>query len=172
MGRVANAHDAGRGGARRTLADLRADVPPRFTSIETLVSRSMAERRFMLLLVGVFAVVALVLATVGVYGVISYLVAQRERELGIRVALGARAADIARLVLRQGATLALVGTAVGAVAALAVSRVLTGLLYEISPSDPLSFVGVVLLLCAVGVAASWPPARRASRAEPMHILRS
>ena len=157
---------------RRSLAGLRSDIPARLTTIETQVSRSVAERRFMLLLVGVFAGVALLLATIGVYGVIAYLVAQRERELGIRVALGARRGDILLLVLRQGATLAVIGALLGAVGALAVTRVMAGMLYEISPSDPLSYLGVVAVLCAVAVAATIPPARRASRAEPMSVLRS
>ena len=157
---------------RRSLAGLRGDIPARLTTIETLVSRSVAERRFMLLLVGVFAGVALLLATVGVYGVIAYLVTQRERELGIRVALGARRGDIMRLVLRQGATLALTGALLGAGVALAATRVLSGMLYEISASDPISFIGVTAMLCLVALLASLPPARRAARAEPMSVLRS
>jgi putative ABC transport system permease protein len=125
----------------------------------------------MLLLVGVFSGVALLLATLGVYSVISYLVAQRGREISIRVALGARARDIERLVIVQGVALALIGAALGGVAAFASTRVLGTLLYSVSATDPTSFAGVLAGLCAVALAASYLPARRAARLEPMDVLR-
>ncbi len=157
--------------SRRLIQELRTDLPVRISTIEEMISRSLAQQRFMLFLVGVFGAVALLLATLGVYSVISYLVAQRGHELSIRVALGARASDIVRLVLGQGITLALVGTVVGAGVAVAATRLLKRLLYEISPTDPIAFAGVVVLLAVVAVAASYLPARRASRASPMEVLR-
>jgi putative ABC transport system permease protein len=157
--------------ARRAFRDVRADVPMRFTTVEEIIARSVASQRFMLLLVGVFGGVALLLATLGVYSVISYLVAQRGREISIRVALGAHASDIVRLVIRQGVVLAIVGAAVGGIAALASTRVLRNLLYSVSTTDPLAFVGVLVMLCVVALVASYVPARRASRLEPMDVLR-
>ena len=157
--------------AFRAFRQVRADVPVRFTTVEEIIARSVASQRFMLLLVGVFGGVALLLATLGVYSVISYLVAQRGREISIRVALGAHASDIVRLVVRQGVALALIGAAVGAVAALASTRVLRSLLYSVSTTDPLAFAGVLVMLCVVALVASYLPARRASRLEPMDVLR-
>jgi ABC-type antimicrobial peptide transport system permease subunit len=125
----------------------------------------------MLLLIGVFGGAALLLATLGVYSVISFLVAQRRQEIGVRVALGAQSQDVLRLVLRQGATLALVGIAVGAVAALGLTRLIAGLLYGVSAADPLSFVAVIVLLTLVALLASLIPARRAARVDPMTVLR-
>ncbi|MDB4910314.1 MAG: permease, partial [Gemmatimonadetes bacterium] len=157
--------------ARRAFREVRTDVPMRFSTVEEIIARSVASQRFMLLLVGVFGGVALLLATLGVYSVISYLVAQRGREISIRVALGAHASDIVRLVIRQGVALALTGAAVGAVAALATTRVLKTLLYSVSATDPVAFGGVLVMLCIVALVASYLPARRASRLEPMDVLR-
>jgi putative ABC transport system permease protein len=157
--------------ARRAFRQVRADVPMRFSTVDAIIARSVASQRFMLLLVGVFGGVALLLATLGVYSVISYLVAQRGREISIRVALGAHASDIIRLVVRQGVVLALVGAVVGAIAAFASTRVLKSLLYSVSTTDPLAFAGVLLMLCVVALVASYLPARRASRLEPMDVLR-
>jgi predicted permease len=158
--------------ARRMVRDLRPDVPPRFRSIETVVADSVADRRFVLLLIAVFGGVALVLATLGVYGVISYLVAQRRQEIGIRVALGAQRSDVLRLVLRQGALLAVAGIVVGTAAALAATRLLEGLLYGVSATDPLSFVAVIAVLITVALVASWIPAQRATRVEPVSVMRA
>ncbi len=157
--------------ARAIVRALHPDVPPRFRTVESIVAESVAGPRFVLLLVGVFGGGALLLAGLGVYSVISYVVAQRARELSIRVALGAAAPDIVRLVLRQGLSLALAGIAVGAVAALFATRLLAGLLYGISVRDPVAFGGVVLVVAAVALAACWVPARRAARLEAMAILR-
>jgi putative ABC transport system permease protein len=156
---------------RNEFRKIRTDVPTRFTTVEEIIASSVASQRFMLLLVGVFGGVALLLATLGVYSVISYLVAQRGREISIRVALGAHASDIVRLVIRQGVALALIGTAVGAIAALATTRVLKTLLYSVSTTDPVAFVAVLVMLCVVALVASYLPARRASRLEPMDVLR-
>ena len=157
--------------ARRAVQDLRPDVPPRFRTIETVVSTSVADRRFTLLLIGVFGASALLLATLGVYGVISYLVAQRRQEIGVRIALGAQSADVVKLVLRQGALLAAIGIAVGAIAALALTRLIRGLLFGVSTTDPLAFGAVILCMLAVALLASFIPARRAAGIAPMSILR-
>jgi ABC-type antimicrobial peptide transport system permease subunit len=143
----------------------------RFQTIEDIVGRSVASQRFMLFVVGVFGAVALLVAALGVYSVISYLVAQRGREISIRVALCARAVDIVRLVVRQGVQLVVIGVIVGGFAALFATRLLTGLLYGTKPTDPVTFAGMVLTLALVAVIASYLPARRASKAEPMDVLR-
>src|SRR3569623_404138 len=157
--------------ARQAFRQVRTDVPMRFSTVEDIIARSVTSQRFMLLLVGVFGGVALLLATLGVYSVISYLVAQRGREISIRVALGAHASDIIRLVVRQGVALALIGAAVGALAALASTRVLKSLLYSVSTTDPLAFAGVLGMLCVIALVATYLPARRAARLEPMDVLR-
>lgn len=150
---------------------MRPDVPPVFRTMERVVSSSVADRRFVLVLVSVFGTAALVLATLGVYGVISYLVTQRRREIGVRIALGARRSEVVRLVLRQGAALAFVGIALGAAAALFLVRLLKGLVYGVSTSDPLAFGATIGLLTVVALLASWLPARRASSVDPVEVLR-
>ena len=158
--------------ARQIVRQLRPDVPVRFSNVEELVSRSVAQQRFMLFLVGTFGVLSLLLAGLGVYSVISYLVAQREREMSIRVALGARAADVVRLVVGQGIVLVLIGAGVGTVGAAIATRLLKNMIYETSTTDPVGFGAVIALLSFIAIAASYVPARRASRADPMDILRS
>lgn len=157
--------------ARRITRELRPDVPARLRTMESLVARSVADRRFSLLLIGVFAVVALVVAGLGVYSVISYLVTQRVREISIRVALGARAADITSMVLGQGAAMAMAGIVAGAIASIAVTRLLANSLFEVTPTDPVAFGGVIVLLLVVALVACWLPARRAARVEAMDVLR-
>ena len=124
-----------------------------------------------MLLLSSFAVLALVLAAVGIVGVVSYTVAQRTHEIGIRVALGARRSDVLRLVLAQGAKLALLGLGIGTAAALGLSQFLSSLLYGVTARDPLTFAGVAALLAIVALAASYIPARRAMRVDPMIALR-
>ena len=157
--------------ARRAVRELRPEIPPRFRTIETVVSTSVADQRFTLLLIGVFGTSALLLATLGVYGVISFLVTQRRQELGVRIALGAQAGDVIRLVLREGALLAGVGIIIGGVAALAFTRLLRGFLFEVSPTDPVAFIAVIVGMFAVVLLASFIPARRAAGIAPMSILR-
>jgi predicted permease len=157
---------------RETFRQVRSDVPMRFQTVEDIIGQSVASQRFMLLLVGVFGAVALLLATLGVYSVISYLVAQRGREISIRMALGARASDIVLLVLWQGIALSLVGAAVGGAAALAATRVLKHLLYDVSTTDPVAFTNVLVVVCVVALVASYLPARRAARREPMDVMRA
>jgi len=158
--------------ARRIVAELRPDVPPRFRTMRTVVSESVADRRFVLMLVGVFGGAAMLLATLGVYSVIAYVVTQRRQEIGVRVALGARSADVLRMVLRQGVTLAFFGIAIGTVMALFVARLLARFLFGVAPNDPVAFGGVVLVLTGVALLASYVPARRATRVDPMTALRN
>jgi putative ABC transport system permease protein len=135
------------------------------------VFASLAERRFSMEIVGLFALTALLLAALGVYGVISYMVNERTHEFGIRVALGAQRTNLLSMVLRQGLGLALAGTAVGLVAALIASQAMTGLLYGVRPTDPMTFFGVAVLLIVVALVACYIPARRAFRVDLMSALR-
>ena len=139
--------------------------------LDVTVSRSVSQRRFMMLLVGLFAAVALVLAAVGVHGVLSYTVAQRTREIGIRMALGARPGRVVGLIVGQGLWLALIGVAIGFAGAVALTRVLERLLFGVTPTDPVTFLTVGGFLVAVALAASYVPARRAARIDPLVALR-
>ena len=122
-------------------------------------------------IVGLFALTGLLLAGLGIYGVISYIVSERTHEIGIRLALGAQSRNILRMVLRQGLGLALVGTAVGLICALIVSHLMAGLLYGVRPTDPLTIAGVALLLIGVALLACYIPARRAIHVDPLVALR-
>lgn len=124
-----------------------------------------------MLLLGVFASVALTLATIGIYGVMAYLVNQGAREIGIRMALGATQRDILRLVVRQGMTLALTGVAIGLTGAFLLTRLIRSLLFGVEATDPLTFVGISLLLAVIALLASYIPAQRAARIDPMMSLR-
>jgi ABC-type antimicrobial peptide transport system permease subunit len=148
------------------------DVP--LLNIRTMddsVSASLAPERFTMLLLGSFAGLALLLAVVGIYGVMSYSVSRRTNEIGIRVALGASRGDVLLLVVRQAMLLALVGAAIGIAGALALSRLMASQLYGVRPTDPVTFISVAALLLIVALAASYLPARRAMRVEPMAALR-
>ena len=140
-------------------------------TMDEILDLSMGSRRLTMLLLGLFAAVALLLATVGIYGAIAFSGAQRTQELGIRRALGAQNRDIMRLMLGQGLTLALMGSALGIGGALALTRVMRGLLYRISPADPATYIGIALLWIVVALAASYIPARRAARIDPAQALR-
>ena len=141
-------------------------------TLEDVVSTSVAQPRFRTLLLAFFAAIALTLAAIGIYGLLSHGVAQRANEFGVRMALGASPADVLRLVLRQGATLAFTGVGIGLLAAVAAVRVLNAVLYEISPWDPVAWFVSAATLIAVSLLASWIPARRALRVDPVVALRA
>ena len=140
-------------------------------TLEQAVATSVEKPRFTMLLLTVFAGLALILATVGVYGVMSYSVAQRTREIGIRKALGAKPRDIFKLVMKQGVVLAAIGVTLGVIAAFALTRVMSSLLYAVSATDPITFIGIALLLTAVALLACYLPARKATKVNPMVALR-
>jgi predicted permease len=140
-------------------------------TMEGIISDSLAMRRFSMILLGIFAVLALVMSCVGIYGVISYLASQRTHEIGIRMALGAERRDVLRMVLSEGVKMTLVGVAIGLVAAFALTRLMASMLFGITAHDPLSFAGVAGLLILVALAACYIPARRATKVDPMVALR-
>jgi predicted permease len=141
------------------------------STLQSYVDDAMAPTRFMLALIGVFAALALVLASLGLYGVISYSVRQRTREIGVRMAFGAREGDVLKLVLAQGVVLAGSGIALGLIASVPLSGVVRSFLVGVSPTDPLTFVGIPLVLLGVAVLASYLPARRAATVDPVEALR-
>ncbi len=141
------------------------------STLDALVSGSLGERRFHMLLVGSFAALGLLLATIGIYGVISFVTAQRTREIGLRMALGAQPINILQSVLGHGLRLTFAGLVIGLAAALAFTRVLRRFLYEVSPSDPLTYAAVAALMLAVALLACYVPARRAMRVDPVIALR-
>ena len=140
-------------------------------TMDQIMAQSVAPRRFSMLLLAIFAVVALVLASVGIYGMLSYAVAQRTREIGLRMTLGAQSGNVLRLVIGQGMRLALVGVVLGLIASLAVTRTMKNLLFGVSATDPVTFIGIALLLALVALLACWVPARRAAKVDPMVALR-
>jgi putative ABC transport system permease protein len=157
---------------RKVVSDLDSAIA--ITKIHTMnadVQESVAPQRFILLLLGIFAGLALFLAAVGVYGVLSYSVAQRTHEIGVRIALGAPNNSVLALVLMEGMRLTLAGALIGVVAALALTRLMAGLLYGVTAHDPVTFIGVTAVMCGVALAACYIPARRAMRVDPMVALR-
>ena len=157
---------------RAQMRELDRDLPvSQLRQLEELVSTSVSRPRFYTVLLGVFASIALMLAAVGIYGVISYAVSLRTRELGIRIALGATGRQVSRLVLRQGVGLAMVGVLVGGVGSFWLTRLLSKLLFGVTPKDPLTLLGVAALLTAIAALASYVPARRAARVDPLLAMR-
>lgn len=140
-------------------------------TLQTLVDGSMAQPRFAMLLLSAFGVVSLILAATGMYGVISYSVAQRTREIGVRMALGARPRDVFRMMLTQGARLVGLGVGAGLAGAFAAARLMAGFLYGVQATDPLTFAGVAVLLAAIAMLACYLPARKATRVDPLDALR-
>jgi putative ABC transport system permease protein len=140
-------------------------------TMQEVVDASVATRRITLILLGLFSGLALALAAIGIYGVLSYSVAQRAREIGIRMALGAQRRDVLRLVLAQGGRISLAGILIGSAASLGLTRLLSKLLFSVSAVDPLTFVAVAVLLALVAMAASYLPARRTLRVDPLIALR-
>jgi putative ABC transport system permease protein len=157
---------------RRTVWEVDKDQPvSKIRTMEEIVSASVARQRFSMLLLGIFAALALVLAAVGIYGVMSYSVAQRTREFGIRMALGAQRRDVLKLAVGQGLKLVLFGILLGLCAAFILTRVMSSLLYGVSATDPATFITISLALVGVAVLASLFPALRATKIDPMDALR-
>jgi putative ABC transport system permease protein len=157
---------------RQALWKVDADQPMwKIRTVEFLVNRSVADRKFLMALMGIFAFLALVLTMIGLYGVINYLVNQRTQEIGIRMALGAQMGDILGMVLKQGMVLVLIGVALGLGAAWLMTRLISRLLYQVSATDPLTFATIALLLIAVALLACYVPARRATKVDPLVALR-
>jgi putative ABC transport system permease protein len=157
---------------RSLVSSMDKDLPLRqVKTLDQYVSGSISAARFEALLLGIFAALAFVLTTIGLYGVISYSVVQRTREMGIRVALGAQRESISRMVVREGVLLALIGVGAGLGASLFAVRLIRGLLYGIGATDPVTFIAVPMLLMAVALLASYVPARRATRVDPLVALR-
>jgi len=160
------------GPVRSAIRSIDGELPvAQLGSMDAIVFRAVSRQRFNTLLLGIFAATALVLATIGLYGVMAFLVSQRTREIGIRMALGGEARSIRRMVLREGVLICLVGLVAGAGVSLAVTRTLSGLLFGVTPNDPATYTAIGVLLLAVGCAASYGPARRATRVSPIVALR-
>jgi putative ABC transport system permease protein len=157
----------------RAVREIDRNVPiSEVQTMTSVVDAATAESRFYLLLLGAFALIAVALAAVGIYGVMSYSVSRRTHEIGIRIALGAEPSTVLGFIVWQGMTLALTGAAFGVVAAFALTRLMARLLYGVGASDPVTFAVVTAVLCGVALAASYLPARRATRVDPLTALRS
>jgi ABC-type antimicrobial peptide transport system permease subunit len=148
------------------------NIISRAQTMNEVIAGTLAPQRFSMFLLDAFAAVALLLASIGLYGVISYLVGQRTQEIGVRLALGAQRRDVARLVLSHGMKMALSGVALGLLAALGLTRLLADMLYGVSPTDPATFAVITLLLVAVALAACFVPAWRATKVDPLVALRA
>jgi predicted permease len=157
--------------ARRIARDVDPEMPIDVRTLEDIVSVSLADRRFVLLLVALFGGLALVLATTGIYGVVAYMASQRTSEIGVRIALGAREAQVVKLLVRQGLLFAAAGVGAGLAAAFALTRVLASMLYGVGATDLATFAAAGAALLAAALAASWIPARRAARIEAVEALR-
>jgi predicted permease len=157
--------------ARGILHDLDPEIPAKFQTFSQVYSASLGSRRFNLLLIGFFGIVALLLATAGVFGVMAYSVSLRTREIGVRVALGASSGEVLRMILGQGLRTILIGVAIGIAGSLALTRAVASLLFGVTATDPLTFGSVTLLLVGAALLACYIPARRAMRVDPMIALR-
>ena len=157
----------------QAVREIDPDLPvSHLRSMEDVIARSLAQRRIVMLLLAVFAAVALVLATVGIYGVMSYMVSQRTQEIGIRMALGADRGGVIAMVLTHALRLAVIGLAAGCAAAFALTGLLRTMLYDVTPTDPMTFAGVAAILLAVAAVATAVPAMRATRIDPLTALKA
>jgi putative ABC transport system permease protein len=157
--------------AREILHELNPEIPPRFRTFSQIYSASLGSRRFNVILVGCFAMLALLLATVGIFGVMAYSVNRRTREIGVRVALGAHSRDVVAMILGQGLRTILIGIAIGFAGSLAITRTLQSLLFGVTATDPVTFAAVTLLLVTTALLACYIPARRAAKVDPVVALR-
>jgi ABC-type antimicrobial peptide transport system permease subunit len=157
---------------RSSLRNMSSDqVMYEVQTMEEVIADTLAERRFSMIVLGVFAALALGLASMGIYGVISYLVGQRTREIGIRIALGAKRGDMLRMVLGEGMKMAVIGVGVGLIASLGLTRLMANMLFGVKATDPLTFAVLALILVAVALVACYVPARRAMQVDPIVALR-
>lgn len=157
--------------ARSILQEMNPEIPANFRTFQQVYSASLGSRRFNLILIAFFGIVALLLATAGVFGVMAYSVSRRTREIGVRVALGARSRDVLTMILSQGMRTILIGLAIGLVGSLALTRTMASLLFGVTATDPLTFAAVIALLIAAALLACYIPARRATKVDPMVALR-
>ena len=172
MVRTTAAPSAYVGTMRDIVRGLDADQPlAQVATGKELLARRLSEPRFNTLLLGSFAALGLLLAAIGIYGVVSFLVTQRTHEFGIRMALGAQAANVLKLVLGQAILLSLIGVGLGLLASLALTRLMRDLIYGVQPTDPLTLIAVALLLAVITIIASYIPARRATKVDPLVALR-
>jgi len=156
---------------RQEVQSINRNLPVEFEPMAQVFSRSVASRRYSMLLLGAFAALALLLSLMGIYGVLSYIVTQNTKEIGIRMALGAQPADVLKLIVGQGMVLTLLGVGLGVLGAFALTRLMSSLLYGVTATDPITFVVVSALLMVVGVLACYVPGRRATKVDPMIALR-
>ncbi|MGH9569763.1 MAG: FtsX-like permease family protein, partial [Candidatus Angelobacter sp.] len=159
------------GEARKIVSELDPNLAPKFSTFTQVFSASLHNRRFNLALLGSFAASALLLAMIGIYGVIAFSVARRTREIGVRIALGATTTKIQKLILSQAMLTAVAGIITGIIASFLLTRTMQSLLFQVSSTDPLTFIAVALLLLAVAALAAYIPARRATRVDPIIALR-
>jgi putative ABC transport system permease protein len=158
---------------RQEISAMDKDLPiSRLQTMDMVRGNSIAQPRFRTVLIGMFAVLALVLAVIGIYGVVAYTVTQRTHEIGIRMALGAQARNVLALIIRQGMTSVMMGVAIGLIGALLLSRFLSQLLYEVKPNDPITLLAVAVLLLTAAFLACYFPARRSARLDPVEALRN
>jgi putative ABC transport system permease protein len=157
--------------ARQILHELNPEIPAEFRTFSQIYSASLGSRRFNLILIGFVAAIALMLATAGVFGVMAYSVSRRTREIGVRIALGARSRDVLTMILGQGLRTVLIGVAIGVAGAFAITRAVKSLLFGVTATDPLTFSAVILLLLTIALLACYIPAWRATKVDPMVALR-